>query len=152
MSCHGNARECLHLHFTAELPHKKPLIKTDFSNRRFTTAYIGLSSDMITLLGSTAKKEGKSGSEILRKAIDSYLNRINWENLSYEPYKKTSPTGLKVLPRTISKDQDARLRNLSEKTGRKMSELVREAVEGFSLSETTNIAGEPNLTCLDKSS
>ena len=107
---------------------------------------------MVTLLGNTAKKEGKSGSEVLRKAIDNYLNRINWENLSYEPYRKTTPTGLKVLPRTISKDQDARLRNLSEKTGRKMSELVREAVEGFSLSETTNIAGEPNLTCLDKSS
>jgi len=33
------------------------------------------------------------------------------------------------LPRTIRKEQEARLRELVEKTGRKISELMREAAE-----------------------
>jgi len=36
---------------------------------------------------------------------------------------------MKVLPRTITRDQDRKLRKLAEKTGRKISELAREAVD-----------------------
>ena len=36
---------------------------------------------------------------------------------------------MKVLPRTITRDQDRKLRKLAEKTGRKISELAREAVK-----------------------
>ncbi len=35
----------------------------------------------------------------------------------------------RVVPRTIRREQDTRLRELSERTGRSISELVREAVE-----------------------
>jgi len=38
---------------------------------------------------------------------------------------------MKVLPRTITIEQDRKLREIAEKTGRKISELAREAVEGF---------------------
>jgi predicted DNA-binding protein len=37
----------------------------------------------------------------------------------------------RVVPRTVRKEQDSRLRELSERTGRSLSELVREAVEAF---------------------
>jgi len=77
-----------------------------------------------------AEKKAKTESEILRQMIDVYFANIK-NNLPYEPLRKTSPVGLKVLPRTIRKDQDIKLRELTEKTGRKISELIREAVEGF---------------------
>jgi len=34
----------------------------------------------------------------------------------------------RVVPRTMRREQDARLRELSERTGRSISELVREAI------------------------
>ena len=78
-----------------------------------------------------AKREGKTESEVLRPIIDAYLRDTEKRGLTYEPFRKLSPVGLKTLPRTIRKDQDARLREIAEKTGRKISELVREAVERF---------------------
>ena len=42
---------------------------------------------------------------------------------------KTSLVSLRVLPKTIRKEQEAMLRELVEKTGKKISEVVREAVE-----------------------
>ncbi len=35
----------------------------------------------------------------------------------------------RVVPRTIGREQDARLRELAERTGRSIAKLVREAVE-----------------------
>ena len=67
----------------------------------------------------------------MRKILDAYFKDIEKKGLPFEPLRKFSPVGLKVLPRTIRKEQDAKLRELCEKTGRKISELVREAVEGF---------------------
>jgi hypothetical protein len=60
-----------------------------------------------------------------------YLKHIDKKGLPYEPLRKFSPIGLKVLPRTIRKEQDKKLRGLVEKTGKKISELVREAVNNF---------------------
>ena len=77
------------------------------------------------------KKQGKTESEVLRKILDIYFKDIEKRGLPYEPYRKFSPIGLEVLPRTIRKEQDAKLRELMEKTGRKISELAREAIEGF---------------------
>ena len=59
------------------------------------------------------------------------MQDIEKRGVIYEPFRKLSPVGLKTLPRTIRKDQDTRLREIAERTGRKMSELVREAVEKF---------------------
>lgn len=39
--------------------------------------------------------------------------------------------GMKYLPRTITKEQDKRMRLLSKKKSRTMSELVRERLIGF---------------------
>lgn len=50
-------------------------------------------------------------------------------------YPRSTPTLVYVpradalVPRTIRREQDTRLRELSERTGRSLSELVREAVE-----------------------
>ncbi|MHC4124522.1 MAG: hypothetical protein ACYSSI_13180 [Planctomycetota bacterium] len=78
-----------------------------------------------------AKKQGKSESGALRQVLDAYLKDIETKGLSFEPYRKISPLGMKVLPRTITIEQDRKLREMAEKTGRKISELAREAVEEF---------------------
>ena len=64
---------------------------------------------------------------MLRKVLDAYLKDIETKSLLFEPYKKTSPLGLKVLPRTITLAHDRKLREIAEKTDRKISELAREA-------------------------
>lgn len=86
---------------------------------------------MVSVLGRTAKKEGKTESEILRRIIAAYLKDTDERKVPYEPYRKTSPAGLRALPRTILKEQDIKLRDISGKTGRGISELVREAVKEF---------------------
>ena len=63
--------------------------------------------------------------------LDAYLKSIETKGLSFEPYRKISPLGMKVLPMTISIEQDRRLREIAERTGRKRSELAREAVRRF---------------------
>jgi len=119
------------LHFETTLPNEKQLVKTGTSRRNYTTIYVGLTPELVKKLGNLAKKDGKTESEILRKILDAYFKDIEKKGLPFEPLRKFSPVGLKVLPRTIRKEQDAKLRELCEKTGRKISELVREAVEGF---------------------
>ena len=63
--------------------------------------------------------------------IDAYLDEVEKRGLPAEPYSKMRFQGYeeRVVPRTIRKKQDARLRDLAEKMGRSISELVREAVE-----------------------
>jgi predicted DNA-binding protein len=119
------------LHFETTLPNEKQLVKTGTSRRNYTTIYVGLTPELVKKLGNLAKKEGKTESAVLRKILDVYFRDIEKKGLPYEPLRKFSPVGLKVLPRTIRKEQDAKLRELCEKTGRKISELVREAVESF---------------------
>ena len=77
-----------------------------------------------------AKRERKSESGALRKILDAYLEDIETKGLLFEPYRKTSPLGMKILPRTITIEQDRKLREIAERTGRKISKLAREAVEG----------------------
>ncbi len=119
------------MHFETTLPNERQLVKTETSRRNYTTIYVGLTPELVKKLGDLAKKEGKTESEVLRKILDTYFKDIEKKGLPYEPLRKFSPVGLKFLPRTITKKQDLRLRELVEKTGRKTSELVREAVESF---------------------
>lgn len=132
MSQRGYKRNCLELHLETTLPNEKRLVKAETSRRNYTTIYAGLTPDLASKLGNLAKKEGKTESEVLRWMLDAYFQDIDNKGPPYEPLRKTPPVGLKVMPRTIRKGQDARLRELCEKTGRKISELVREAVESFS--------------------
>ena len=107
------------------------MVKADTSRRNYTTIYVGLTPKLIKKLENLAEKQGKTESEVLRKILDVYFKHIDKRGLPCEPLRKFSPIGLKVLPRTISKEQDKKLRGLVEKTGRKISELVREAVNNF---------------------
>lgn len=119
------------MHFETTLPNERQLVKTGVGTRNFTTVYANLSPDLIKKLGNLAKKENKTESAVLRKILDSYFKDIDKKGLPYEPLRKTSPIGLKVLPRTIRKDQGDKIRELTEKTGRGMSELLREAVQRY---------------------
>jgi predicted DNA-binding protein len=85
----------------------------------------------IKKLNNLAKKLNTTESAALRKILEAYFKDIEKKGLPYEPLRKFSPVGLKVLPRTIRKEQGIKIRELTEKTGRKISELVREAVEMF---------------------
>ena len=111
------------------MPYKNQLVKTNHPTRNYTTIYIGLVPKQAQKLANLAKKQGKAESTALRTILDAYFKNIEKRGLPYEPYRKFSPIGLKVLPRTIRKEQDTRLRELMEKTGRKISELAREAVD-----------------------
>ncbi len=119
------------MHFETTLPNEKQLVKTGTSRRNYTTIYVGLTPDLVKKLRNFVGKEGKTESEVLRKMLDVYFKYIDKKGLPLEPLRKTSPVGLKFLPRSITKKQDVKLRGLVEKTGRKISELVREAVESF---------------------
>ncbi|MBU1147863.1 MAG: ribbon-helix-helix domain-containing protein [Candidatus Omnitrophica bacterium] len=61
----------------------------------------------------------------------AYLKDVEIKDLPFEPYRKISPLGMKVLPRTITIEQDTKIREIAEKTGRRISELAREAIEEF---------------------
>ena len=92
---------------------------------------ISLTPEQAQKLKDLAKEQRKSESGALRQVLDTYLKGIESKGLPFEPYRKISPLGMKVLPRTITIEQDRKLREIAEKTGRKISELAREAVEEF---------------------
>jgi len=107
------------------------LVKGLYSRRNYLNVYVGLTPQQAQNLKDLAEKEQKSESAILRQALDLYLEDIENKGLPFEPYRKTPPLGLKILPRTIAREQGRRLRKLAEKSGRKISGLAREAVERF---------------------
>ena len=102
------------------------------NKRKYATICCSLHKKATEKLKDLANKRCKTESDVLRQIIDAYLKKMENKNPPYEPYKKFSPVGLKLLARTITKEQDVRLRELADKTGRKISELVRQAVEEFS--------------------
>ena len=63
----------------------------------------------------------------------SALSDADKRGLPSEPCGKMRFKGYeeRVVPRAIRKEQDSRLRELAERTGRSISEFVREAVEAF---------------------
>lgn len=113
------------------LPNERQLVKTGQGTRNFTTVYANLSHELAKKIRDLAKKEGKVESVVLRQILDAYFKEIDRKGLPYEPLRKTSPVGLKIVPRTIRKDQSDKLGELIEKTGRKSSELIRDAIESF---------------------
>ena len=131
ISCQYKAVKNLIIHLKATLPYKNQLVKTNQPRGNYTTLYVSVTPKQTQKLKNLAKKHRKSESETLRQVLDAYLKDIETKSLSYEPYRKISPLGMKVLPRTITIEQDRKLREIAEKTGRKISELAREAVEEF---------------------
>ncbi len=65
---------------------------------------------------------------MLRKMLDNYLD---YPPKAINLYKKQEILGMKVLPRTISREHDRKLRGLHNTTGRSMSEMMRQAVQAF---------------------
>ena len=99
----------------------------------YTTVYFSLTAEQAGKLQEAAKKQVVTESEALRRMLDAYLAEVDKRGLPAEPYGKMRFKGYeeRVVPRTIRREQDSRLRELSERTGRSLSELVREAVEAF---------------------
>ncbi|OGX29295.1 MAG: hypothetical protein A3B78_01240 [Omnitrophica WOR_2 bacterium RIFCSPHIGHO2_02_FULL_67_20] len=85
-------------------------------------------------LRDAAKQSAVSESEALRRMVDAYLAEVDKRGLPSEPYGKMKFRGYeeRVVPRTIRREQDAKLRELAERSGKSISELVREAVERLS--------------------
>ncbi len=126
-----NAGENIVIRLQARLPFKRPLFPKISPSKGYVNVYVSLPLKLQKKLVKLAQKAGKTESTVLRDILDSYLHRKGRKKLSYEPCYKVPPLGMKVLLRTVRKEQDKRLRELSEKTGRGVSELVREAVGGF---------------------
>lgn len=133
ISYHYKAGENIVFHLKVTLAYKKQLVKTNPSRRNYTTLYANLTPNQAKKLKNLAKKRRNAESEVLRQILDAYLKDIENKGLPHEPFRKLCFTGYKVLPRTIRKDQDRRLREIAEETGRKITELVREAVEKLSV-------------------
>ena len=128
MSCRLNTRKSLIIEFHGTLPYKRQLVKINNPRRKYPTLYVSLIPKQAQKLRNLAKKQRKSESEALREVFDAYLRDIETKGLPFEPYCKISPLGMKVMPRTITIEQDRKIRKIAEKTGRKISELAREAV------------------------
>jgi predicted DNA-binding protein len=99
-----------------------------FSKLDYTTVYIGLPADLSKKLKKLAQKAHISESAILRQMLDKYFEK---PLLSIGSCERQEALGLKVKPRTILKEQDKKLRELCNMTGRGMSELLREAVKVY---------------------
>lgn len=99
----------------------------------YAKVYCSLHNTEILRLKALADKEKKTESQVLRQILDRYLNRMERKKLLYKPYRKceksSSGSGMKHIGRTITREQNKRLRLLTEKAGRGISELVREAIK-----------------------
>lgn len=98
-----------------------------------TTVYCSMTAEQARKLSEAAKKALTSESEALRRMLDAYPAEVDRRGLPSEPHGKMRFQGYeeRVVPCTVRREQDARLRELSERTSRSISELVREAVEEF---------------------
>ena len=94
----------------------------------YTTVYIGLSADLSKKLKKLAQKARISESAIFRQMLDKYFEKPLLRNKSGE---KEDILDIKLKPRTILKEQDKKLRELCNMTGREMSELLMEAVKAY---------------------
>ena len=98
-----------------------------FSKFDYTTVYVSLPTDLSKKLKKLAQKAHISESAILRQMLDKYLERLSLIRFG----ENHEMRGIKVRPRTILKEQDRKLRELSNLTGRSVSELMRKAVEMY---------------------
>lgn len=133
ISYQHNTRKNLNFHLQTALPHKYQGVKRMSNNRRnYTTIYCSLHKKAAKKLKDLAEKRCKTESEVLRNMLNIYLKKIKNKDLSYNFFKRATPIESKFIARTITKEQDKKLRLLAEKTGRSISEMVREEVEDFS--------------------
>lgn len=113
------------------LPFKKLPPKKYPENTKYVTVNIGLPEEALTALKKYSQKTRRLESRIIQEAIEYYLVLWEIEKLPYEPLRKKQILGLKRIARTITIEQDKRLRLLAEESGRSISELTRETVISF---------------------
>jgi predicted DNA-binding protein len=116
----------------SHVPYKRQSVKKLSSRHtNYTTVYFSLTAEQARKLREAAKKALVTESAVLRRMLDAYLVEVDKPGLPAEPYGKRRFRRYeeRVVARTITKEQDATLRELAEKTGRSLSTLVREAVE-----------------------
>ena len=129
MCCRQQVGKNVIIHLKLTLPTKTKRVTDDQPGRKCVRVYFGLTEKQVEKLKHLAKKEQKSESAVLRDILDTYI--FNMEDIllvEHKPFKKTSPKSLIKLSRTIYKEQDQKLRKLSEKTGRGVSEIVRKVL------------------------
>jgi predicted DNA-binding protein len=117
------------VHLKERIPNEIQAINKIKYNSKYVTIHFGLTEEQSKKLKNLAEEKNIKESEVLREIIDDYFNLR--KKPSVVPFKKISPIGFKRISCTIGKEQDIRLRKISANTGRKKSELVREAVERF---------------------
>ena len=106
-----------------------PLFKRGSSRGRYSNVYVGLTEKQAEKLSKASKVAKKTESAVLRGVIAEYLKKP--VRLKKQSCRKQKIIGLKRLPRTIYREQDIKLREIAKKTGRTISEVVREVVEEY---------------------
>lgn len=108
-------------------------VRTDEGARgKLVQAHFGLPHEVYKRLQNLVKVTKKNRSHISREALDAYFLKVNKEPLKVHGVCEKDPViGLKHIPITIRQDQSSWLRIMAEKTGRKISQLGREAIENY---------------------
>ena len=89
-------------------------------------------------LENRVQKTQKTRSHIVKEALDAYFLKVNKEPLEVHQICEKDPViGLKTVSVTIRQDQGDWLRMMSEKTGKRLSQLGREAMEHYFASNIT---------------
>jgi predicted DNA-binding protein len=117
------------VHLKERIPNEIQAINKIKYNSKYVTIHFGLTEEQGKKLENLAEEKNIKESEVLRQIINDYFNL--GKKPSVVPFKKISPIGFKRISCSIRSEQDMKLRKMSAKTGRKKSELVREAVERF---------------------
>ncbi len=112
---------------------KRKGVRTDKGARgNVVQAHFGLPLKMYERLENRVKNTKKTRSHISREALDFYFLKVNKEPLQIHQICAKDPiVGLKHIPITIRRDQSSWLRMMAEKTGKKISQLGREAIEYY---------------------
>ncbi len=131
VSSQHNAGKKICVNLQCYLPVKKKDQGLNKPGKDFVTLYFALPENLLSKLVKTAKKQGTTESAVLRQMIDSYLAINKGKSHKFEPMRKTPIIGMKTTPRTVRRDQDKKLREIAEKTGRSISEIVREEIQTF---------------------
>ena len=113
------------------MPFKKLPPKQYPKNAKYVTVNIGLPEEVLDVLKKYSREANTLQSKVIQEAIEYYLLLWEIEKLPYEPLRKKQILGLKRIARTITIEQDKRLRSLAEGSGRSISELTREAIVSF---------------------
>ncbi len=121
------------LKFKARIPFKNYKVRKKCHGQgNMAHGHFGLTKTQRETLENMVKRTHKSRSHIFRQAIDAYWLKLNKEpSIPCITGKKYPVQGLLIVPVTIRQDQDDWLRIMVEKTGKKRSEIGREAFEYY---------------------